>query len=303
MTCERWETWISAYHDDELDPGRRRRVEEHLGSCAPCRAYSEETARLQAALKAALAPVEAPSALHGRVMRRIAELTAPAPAARRPGLRRPRGWISFGLAPVGAVLWALLVAYWAPPKSPPPPPSAVPVVAAPGAAGQEGAPRPATKPDATRRSERPVSRSSPTRPAPEEAFRKTPSPKRTLPKAPDARPELEPLRRMLNRRPPRPQDTMAHAPRRSPQRAAARVDRSAFHRASGARSPTPPSVAKGAMAPRSPADPIETPGPWLTVVDYVLPEAPTPPVASGDDAEFVLRAAEIDPVAQIVYNY
>ncbi|WP_051324804.1 anti-sigma factor family protein [Candidatus Solirubrobacter pratensis] len=33
---------VSAYIDDELDPQTRRRVEEHLELCPPCRVYVEQ---------------------------------------------------------------------------------------------------------------------------------------------------------------------------------------------------------------------------------------------------------------------
>ena len=48
--------WLPAYHDGELPPGRRQRVEAHLQGCPSCRAELETLTELSALLKADPAP-------------------------------------------------------------------------------------------------------------------------------------------------------------------------------------------------------------------------------------------------------
>src|SRR5207253_1292433 len=69
MTCEQIEVWISAYQDGELDPGRRRRVEDHLATCCPCRELVAEWTALERSLRAEMTRCDAPETLHARVMR------------------------------------------------------------------------------------------------------------------------------------------------------------------------------------------------------------------------------------------
>ncbi|HUF39210.1 MAG TPA: zf-HC2 domain-containing protein [Anaerolineales bacterium] len=88
--------WLEAYHDGELRGARRRRVEDHLAVCAPCRAELEEIRSLSGLLAAAFPEEEFLTA-----DRFAANLALSLP--RRPAGPEPRrGFrIAWWLAPAG----------------------------------------------------------------------------------------------------------------------------------------------------------------------------------------------------------
>ncbi len=94
MRCGRAQRWISARLDGELDARRRERVQAHLASCAPCRAFATYLNGLGEALDSASVG-EPRWGFLNRVAARIAEV---GPDAALPRLMRP--------APVGVSLAA-----------------------------------------------------------------------------------------------------------------------------------------------------------------------------------------------------
>jgi hypothetical protein len=167
---------------------------------------------------------------------------------------------------------------------------------------RKGAPGKASSPAPTGAGETPAKR-APSRAAPSSAE--------------DERPELNGLRKLQNRKPPRWQNYIArrHGWRlaayrpgddRSYRRSRGRT-RGAPRLASQQRSrPEAPKVAVRAPAEtigqeQAPATGGQAP-PWLSVVDYVLPQA-TPETPEGEGPEFVLRAAETYQVTQSSYEY
>ncbi len=94
--------WLAAYYDGELPENRRRQVEEHLSSCASCRAELEELYKLSRLLQEAPAPERLTSAQRFQAQVNL----------RLPPAIPQTGWMSalkagWRLAPLGAVfLWA-----------------------------------------------------------------------------------------------------------------------------------------------------------------------------------------------------
>ena len=135
MACARFEPLIALYVGGELAAPE---VEEHLRTCAGCRAFAEELERSQAALRG-LREEEAPEAalaeVRGRVLDEIAS-------------RKPSWWFAlrwrYALAPAAAVV-ALLVTLS--PRllvspSPPPPLPGPPVLNVPAPAIAKSPPPP-----------------------------------------------------------------------------------------------------------------------------------------------------------------
>jgi Putative zinc-finger len=298
MTCDQLEIWISTYQDGELDPRRRRLVEEHLAGCSACRALSDQLAALTGTLRAGLERWDPPETLHTHVMHRI-----PQPKSVPAGGRTPRGWLSFGLVPAGLMAaWLLMMKppVMHPPaavqKTTPPP---VQMVTTPSPSGQKqagpagrpplqagnldngGIMRVTTPPDHGEVHPAPVQKTKPTG---QQASPARPTGTGGARRAPRTERELEPLRRLLKSRRPRWQEYMASGHQRRPRML----------------------IAKG-TEPTQPIHPkrADTRPPRITVVDYVLPEVPPPAAEQGSKSktEFVLRAAEPYQVSQASYDY
>ena len=95
--------WLTAYHDGELDPARRRQVEAHLPGCAACRQSLAELG----ALRLALAADALPSAAAGaeEVWPRVQPQLPPRPAARAlPAPLGPRPVVLRWLPGIGLLL-------------------------------------------------------------------------------------------------------------------------------------------------------------------------------------------------------
>ena len=56
MSCEGWESLLSAYYDHELDGAVRGRLERHLGMCPRCRRRLDAFAELTAAVAPRVEP-------------------------------------------------------------------------------------------------------------------------------------------------------------------------------------------------------------------------------------------------------
>jgi hypothetical protein len=311
MTCDQLEIWISAYQDGELEPRRRRLVEQHLAACSECRTLGEEMAALATTLRAGLERWDPPDTLHTHVMRRIPEPKR----VSAPGGRTPRGWLSFGLVPAGLLAaWLLAVEPRMrphPPVNPPPlagttqpanPPGNVKVANDATSTSEPGS-GPKTAPPALPQKNNPGTgvststahpvhggvqagtsgqpkgtvhpKSEPSQPAGarDGGVRRTPRTER----------ELEPLRRLRKLRPPRWQERMVGWHGRHP-------------RVRLAKGPGPAPI-----GPRGHTEPRRA---RITVVDYVLPEVPPPTQAeTKPKTEFVLRATEPYQVSTASYDY
>jgi anti-sigma factor RsiW len=101
MPCAETERRLHAYFDGELDALGAAAFEEHLESCAECRAALEELKTIRAALRSELAQERAPAALAARISAALdreaaARATAASrgrPTRERPAFGRPaRGW-------------------------------------------------------------------------------------------------------------------------------------------------------------------------------------------------------------------
>jgi Putative zinc-finger len=297
MTCDQLEIWISTYQDSELDPRRRRLVEEHLAGCSACRALSDELAALAGTLRTGLERWDPPETLHTLVMRRIPERKS-APA----GGRTPRGWLSFGLVPAGLMAaWLLMMK---PPVGGPnhpvrnsTPPSAQSVAAPPPLVGEPEHTVPSTAQQATKGGVTPAATrhnpdatqhpvgGQPNGSSPKASPGPTTGPHtRGVRRAPRTETELDSLRRLLRLRRPRWQERMVREPRRRP-------------RVHMVQLPAPALPVHPKRAGSSP--------PRITVVDYVLPEVPPAAAEPGSKSrtEFVLRAAEPYQVSQASFDY
>lgn len=310
MTCDQLEIWISAYQDGELEPRRRRLVEQHLAACSECRTLGEEMAALATSLRAGLERWDPPETLHTHVMRRIPEPKR----VSAPGGRTPRGWLSFGLVPAGLLAaWLLAVK----PLVPHPPVNPHPVVGTtqpvnpPGNVEVANGTNPAAEPGSEQKTAPPslpqghstgtggsASADHPGRGGVQGVA--SVQPKGTVhPKSESSRPsgardgtvrrtprterELEPLRRLRKLRPPRWQERMVQWHRRP----------------SGVRLVNGPGLAP--IGPRGHTEPRRA---RITVVDYVLPEVPPPTQAeTKPKTEFVLRATEPYQVSTASYDY
>ncbi|NBD24976.1 anti-sigma factor family protein [Paenibacillus glycinis] len=67
------EEQLSAYLDDELNPDERRKVEDHLATCASCQALLEELAYTKQDLAQTFSRIEAPMDFEARVMQTIGD--------------------------------------------------------------------------------------------------------------------------------------------------------------------------------------------------------------------------------------
>lgn len=95
---------LSLYLDGELDPAGRARVEEHLASCAPCRATLEAFTKVRELLRdegGLAAPAD--ELAQRRALREILRSRAPEPLWRRPVVLPAPGF--------AALVAALLVAF------------------------------------------------------------------------------------------------------------------------------------------------------------------------------------------------
>jgi hypothetical protein len=304
MTCEQIEVWISAYQDGELDPGRRRRVEEHLATCCPCRELVAEWTALERSLRAEMTRFDAPETLHERVMRQIPEERPTAAPLGRRGSWTPGGWFSFGLAPIGALTaWMLWTGH---PMS-----SQVGKKPTPAAVMQAQSPSGGTDVE-------PVKVMTPTPPAPGVNPKVGPgkeAQKGIGPKLPGRagptirsnesgsgtrnRPDpLRELRRLRSRRPyyhlafdssPGRYGHRRHWHRRRPQTLLA-----------AAKTPVP--LVTVPQPPESPEHRLAA-VPRFRVTDYVLPQVPTPTDAAGSETEFVLRRAAATEPTQVAYQF
>jgi hypothetical protein len=103
--------WISAYYDGELHGDRLAWVEEHLASCATCRAELEQLRRLSALLQSV--PALADQSIPDRFTAQVGLRLSP---ASRPGWQRAlrAGWQAapLVLVLVWAFLQAVLLAGW-----------------------------------------------------------------------------------------------------------------------------------------------------------------------------------------------
>jgi outer membrane lipoprotein-sorting protein len=98
--CAELQADISARLDGELDERSRRRLDEHLETCAACRAYERDLRDVRRALRVQSA--EHVSDLSGPIMARV--------KAERPGIIRRREWRAGArIAAVAAVVAALTV--------------------------------------------------------------------------------------------------------------------------------------------------------------------------------------------------
>jgi anti-sigma factor RsiW len=105
---------LCAYHDGVLPEAERRRIEEHLQSCAECRALLSDWSALDTALRELDLPALAPGRIADRVMSRIGEIEAgrEAAPAKWPESGGPRRIMIASAAAVlilaaGAGLWHL----------------------------------------------------------------------------------------------------------------------------------------------------------------------------------------------------
>jgi hypothetical protein len=297
MTCDQLEIWISAYQDGEMEPRRRRLVEAHLAACSECRALGEEMAALATTLRADLERWEPPDTLHTRVMHRVPE-PKPAAAPSRGG-RTPRGWLSFGLVPVG-LLAAWLLTLKPRPVAPPPSPVRITNNVTSPAVGPSGSTSPKPLSANPGRKDRVRNAADdnhgtvqgPAGEPPKGTTRSQAGPRRPastpggVRRAPRTGTELEPLRRLIKLRPPRWQERMVEGPR---------LRQHPPVRMAGAPRPVRPDM--GGRQKPSPAR--------ITVVDYVLPEVPAPAAETGTKTktEFVLRAAEPYQVSTASFDY
>jgi anti-sigma factor RsiW len=94
--------WLAAYHDDQLAPHKRRRVEDHLRDCPSCRAELQALDGLSALLKHDPLPAHTPPE------RFAAQVQLLLPRATPARDRLPR-WV-LGLPLALAVAWAFLQA-------------------------------------------------------------------------------------------------------------------------------------------------------------------------------------------------
>lgn len=131
MSCGRYQVWLSALLDGELDAREREELRGHLEQCRSCREEAEANHRLSLCLHS-WTPPEAPENLEVSFRQRLREEAACGPASAR---RRPLRWLPLG-APASLALAAsgvaatLLVAGWTlrQPPAPQPLPAATPVV-------------------------------------------------------------------------------------------------------------------------------------------------------------------------------
>lgn len=105
MTCDEFQSRLSAYVDGELPRWKRWKVQNHLHNCPECTTLLRDLEEVDLCMEVALAGSPAPEYLTNAVMHR---LPAMPPAWRRPAVLT---W-STGLAVAGMQAAALFGAYW-----------------------------------------------------------------------------------------------------------------------------------------------------------------------------------------------
>jgi anti-sigma factor RsiW len=104
--------WLPAYHDGELSPGQRKRVETHLQTCLSCRAELQMLTELSALLKADPLPQHTPPERFAAQVQLLLPRSAPRPHAKSAGQanvdRLPRWVLGAPLALI--VVWTFLQA-------------------------------------------------------------------------------------------------------------------------------------------------------------------------------------------------
>jgi hypothetical protein len=302
MNCEQIEVWISASQDSELDPRRQRQVDDHLAMCSGCRELAAEWTALESTLRAGLVRLDAPETLHTRVMRQIPE---PAAIGRR-GSWTPGNWFSFGLVPAGAAAaWMLLVGHPvtsrqpARPSDPPRVASTVPDPTLNPAESIGTQVSVVKKPPST---DKPASSGNTTG-----GLEKPTLSTKTTPSARPggtnngSRPKYDPIRGLRQLRQRRRNYRMVQNPphhRRHWRRNFARDE--SLRMVKDGRPPVP------VQPPTTNERPLRTARlPRVTIVDYVLPQVPTPTTVAdgGAETQFVLRSAQPQQVAQAGYEF
>ena len=93
--CERIAPWLDGYHDGELEPLERNRVERHLESCAVCRRDLASLGAIGNAVRAAVAGTRSPDLWRDIEAQLLAERSLRRPRV-APRLRAPlrRRWLS-----------------------------------------------------------------------------------------------------------------------------------------------------------------------------------------------------------------
>jgi anti-sigma factor (TIGR02949 family) len=116
MPCAETERRLHAYFDGELDALGAAAFEDHLETCAECRAALGGLQALRSALRAELPCDRAPAALTARITAALdRETSAPARAGRAGGPARGRSAQSFGrglLTGAGGALLAAALAFF-----------------------------------------------------------------------------------------------------------------------------------------------------------------------------------------------
>lgn len=130
VDCERYREHIALHVEGDLDDADARRLERHLAACAPCRAWADEMAASQQALRRQLAPP-----LDAATLARVrAGVLAEIGRRRHAG---PARWLALAATLLAAVaLWR----FWEP--RPAEPPAAEPPVVTPAPPDAEAAPEP-----------------------------------------------------------------------------------------------------------------------------------------------------------------
>jgi len=84
--CERFERWLTAYVDAELDAVHCLEVEEHIASCDGCHEFIEHMERTRSSLRSVSRDIAAPSSLRKRVSATLldARLAEAGPLHERP---------------------------------------------------------------------------------------------------------------------------------------------------------------------------------------------------------------------------
>lgn len=101
---------VAGYALGSLTPPERARFEEHLESCAACRAELDELRRVAEALPLALPRGEPPLDLEARTLAAVRRARDEAASPARPRSMEPRGWALHGWARRAAVTAAAVIA-------------------------------------------------------------------------------------------------------------------------------------------------------------------------------------------------
>ena len=104
------------YVMDALDPAERAVAEQHLGTCAECRAEVTQFQELTAPLAAEVPPVAPPPQLRESILAQVAQTPQDNVRSLRP--RRRTQWLAAAAAAVVLVGGGSAIAFW--PQTPPP---------------------------------------------------------------------------------------------------------------------------------------------------------------------------------------